>query len=462
MWSLTLQRDQGAPLRRQMYEQLRVQILQGSLQALEALPSTREMALAVGVSRSTVVEAYDMLLAEGFLHSSPGAATRVAQGLCMEPSPVLPAIPRPPRPPAPLVDFGTGRPDLQRFPYAQWHRCMAAAAQGLAPTAYGYTGPHGLAALRAEIAAWLLRSRGFSVAASDIFITAGATHALHLLAGLLCPGGGKVLMEDPCHTGMLRTLVHQGCEVVPVPVDAQGMQTQRLQAYADVRAIYVTPSHQFPLGGVMPAGRRAALVRYAREQDVYIIEDDYDSEFRYVGAPIAPLHAMDPQRVAYVGTFSKTVFPALRIGYAVLPARLQAAWRQARMHMDVQSPVLEQAALALFLQTRGLDRHIYAMRRLYGRRRQALLDALDDQFGRDWLVQGDAAGLHVAVRFPGRLWDAGLEARCAALGVAVTPVARHCICPGGYADALVLGYGHLEPEAIRRGIALLAAAMRGD
>jgi len=224
--------------------------------------------------------------------------------------------------------------------------------------------------------------------------------------------------------------------------------------------LYVTPSHQFPLGGILPAPRRAALIRYARENNAYIAEDDYDSEFRFSGSPLAPLYSMDTQRVVYVGTFSKTAFPALRIGFVILPGVLQRRWRELRMHHDVQNPPFEQAALCDFLKSRRFDRHIRAMRNRYGRRRQALMDALKENFGSDWSACGDAAGLHVTIRFIGRRFDESFREKCLSGGIAVVPLEAHCIQKGKHEDQLVMGYGHLEPDEIEKGIRLLAAVMR--
>lgn len=446
-------------LRRQIYDRFKEQILSGKLRAGEALPSTRALSQTMGISRSTVVEAYDMLISEGFLTSSQGAPTRVAEGLVMESPTIAPMFACNVQKPILRADFRTGRPDLREFPFQTWKQCLFRGAASIPTRQYGYADCQGLPELRTEISAWLMRSRGFLVDPADLFITAGATHALHLLASLLCGKGKKVLVEDPCHSGMRRALQDQGCEAVPIPVDDRGMQTDRIADGADACAVYVTPSHQFPLGGILPAARRAALIRFARAHDLYIIEDDYDSEFRYVGAPIAPLYTMDAQRVLYVGTFSKTVFPALRIGYAVLPKQLQAAWREQRMVMDVQNPPFEQAALAEFLKTRKLDRHIYNMRKLYGKRRQALLAALEDSFGDGLRPRGDAAGLHVAIDFPDKRFDEIFTRRCDAAGILVTPLESHCIRKGGYENTLVLGYGHLDHEGIRAGVGLLKETM---
>ena len=223
----------------------------------------------------------------------------------------------------------------------------------------------------------------------------------------------------------------------------------------NISAVYVTPSHQFPLGAVLPAHRRADLIRRAIKGDFYIIEDDYDSEFRYIGSPVSPLHSMDSSRVIYVGTFSKTVFPALRLGFAVLPGPLQEKWRHYRHYMDVQNPVLEQAVLAEFLKSRKMDRHVRRMCRVYGEKREVLLTAIRQVFGGDVRPWGDASGLHVALAFPGARFDGEFALCCEKAGIRVAPLARYCPVESGHWDKLLLGYGHLTPGEIQKGIAAL-------
>ena len=459
MLGITINHAADDPLWRQIYAALKEHMLSGALPGGEALPSTRALAQELGVSRNTVCEAYDQLAAEGFAISRQGAPTRVAEGLSIAPANSAAQERRSDGNAPVLVSFRTGQPDLNLFTRFLWQQMLHKAALDLPTEALGYTQSQGLPQLRAEIAAWLLRSRGLKVDADDIFITAGATHGLHVLTDVLCGQNGTMLMEDPCHTGMLDTCVYRGCRVVPAAVDAKGLQTDALQADTHAGAIYVTPSHQFPLGGILPAARRAALIRFARANECYVIEDDYDSEFRYGGEPVAPLYALDPQRVVYVGTFSKTVFPALRIGYVILPQALRQRWNELRLHTDVQNPTLEQAALAEFLQTRKYDRHIQKMRKVYGQRRQALLDALTAHFGEGYAVYGDNAGLHAAVDFAGERFDEDFHAFSLRLGLYITPVESHCMQKGKHLSKLLIGYGHLEPEEIWRGVSLLSACM---
>ena len=460
MLGITLSRQDVAPLKRQLYAQLKDAVAGGRLKAGDAVPSTRELSRDLGVSRNTVGEAYDMLIAEGYLLSRQGAPTRVAKGLRLEtPETAAPEFVRPIRSAA--VSFRTGRPDLRQFPKSQWLQAMRRSAERLPAEDFNYTGPQGLGTLREELAGWLYRSRGLAAAARDIFITAGATHALSLACDTLDLGHRRVLMEDPCHSGMLETFRARRCEIIPVPADDHGLQTDGLRGLSDIAAVYVTPSHQFPLGGILSAPRRAALIRFARETGAYIIEDDYDSEFRYTGTPVSPLVDADPQSVIYVGTLSKALFPALRIGYAVVPRPLQQRWRYLRTHGDVQNPVFEQAALSEFMAARRLDGHIRRMRKLYGERRAVLLEALSAVFPGTAAV-GDAAGLHVAVDFPGMVFGDAFRARCLRSGIDVTPVETHCIKKGRHESKLLMGYGHLEPDELRAGVLALRAVMEAE
>lgn len=455
MWGIELRRQSQITLSRQIYQAFRNHIIHGRMEPGEALPSTRELAKQLAVSRNTVYEAYEMLLAEGFVISRQGALTRVAEGLHLEYSPDL-------EQPKEIeefnekfkADFSTGKPDLRYFPHTLWNRLLSNTFKSMPISQLGYSGPEGLSSLREEIALWLLRSRGITVDAKSIFITAGSTQALHLLAELLSSEGKEMIIEDPCHVGMMRALQRKVYPMRPVPVDEQGIQTDFLNDNGAC-AVYVTPSHQFPLGGILPADRRTALIRFARKNDLYIIEDDYDSEFRYCGAPITPLYSLDPQRVIYVGTFSKIVFPALRIGYVILPQQLRKRWRYMRIYTDVQNPPFEQAALAEYLNTRKLDRHVQQMRRLYGQRRQTLLQVLKETFIQGYRVWGDAAGLHLTLEFPDICFDNEFTKRARQYGICITPVEYHSIVKGKHMNKLLLGYGHLELSEIREGILLL-------
>jgi GntR family transcriptional regulator/MocR family aminotransferase len=452
-----ISRRSDTPLSRQIYNHMREGIQSGKLPSGSRLASTRSLAASLNVSRSTVCEAYDMLAAEGFIDSRPGAPTKVRAGLLLEQACIAPKR-EAERNPLVLADFTTGRPDLREFPMSLWLKSIEASMRSLDYRESGYRGPQGLPCLREEIASWMYRSRGITASPEDIFITSGTTQALCIIAGMFAEPGSRAVVEDPGVAGILDMLKYMGFELEPVPVDKHGIVTDGLKAKG-ARVVYLTPSHQFPLGSILPAGRRAALVRLARETGMYIVEDDYDSEFRHFGAPVSPLYSMDPQRVVYVGTFSKLLFPALRIGYAILPRGLHDTWKRLKVYADVQNPICDQAALADFLRTRRLDRHIHTMRRLYGRRRETLLSALGEYFKDGFEALGDAAGLHMAARFPGLIFGGGFSERARESGIRIATAEVHAVNKGLHEDTLLFGYGHLNEREIRDGVKLLREFM---
>lgn len=457
MWGIVLRPNGEVGLARQVFLAFQERIITGQLQAGEALPSTRELCKELGVSRNTVSEAYDMLLTEGFIVCRQGAPTRVAEGLHIrrvgEQKPGPSAHTKADYPPV-FWDFRTGRPDLTLFPWQQWSQALRSAADTLPVRELGYRSPKGYEPLCVEIANWLLRKRGMEVDAADVFITAGATQALHLLVNLLHRDDRAFAIESPSHPGIHAVLLDKDYPIHPMPVDGQGADVSVLEGVA-ISAAYVTPSHQFPLGTILPASRRAELLRLAKKQDFFIVEDDYDSEFRYTGAPVSPICSLDPSRVAYVGTFSKTLFPALRLGFAVLPKALQEGFLHARTYLDVQNPILEQAALAEFLCTRKMDRHVQRMCRIYGERRSILLRSIESAFSSSVRCHGDASGLHVALQVPGMEFGEAFIEASRNSGIRVNPLWRYCGVERGCRDMLLLGYAHLRSDQIEAGVTAL-------
>ncbi len=453
-----LDRDSPATLSRQLLDWFRKAASDGSLPAGEELPATRVLAAQLGVSRNTVCEAYDLLAAEGYIECGTGRRSRVAAGVSLagfEPAAESSAAASKRRLPPIQVDLRTGLPDPASLPRKIWARALLLAAENAADGDWLYGPSEGHPALRTEIAAYLFRNRGLRVPADRVFVTAGATHALHILATVMARRGRPVVVEDPCHLGLVRTLSLAGVSILSVEADESGMRTDKL-AGVDAGLAYVTPSHQFPLGGILSAERRVELIRWARERGAWIAEDDYDAEFRYSGPPVAPLWSMDGDRTVYVGTFSKTFFPALRIGYALVPPALEREWKDARVHADVQNPVFEQLALARLLADRTIDRHVAKMRRLYARRRSALLSALRASFGDGIRVLGDASGLHVAVRFSGFRFNRELVLRARERGLRLVSAERHSVAGGAWDDTLLFGYGHLDEATLASAVARIA------
>ena len=460
MWGIELRYKDEVSLARQIFLSMKKRILDGQLTQGEALPSTRELAKGLCVSRNTVCEAYDMLLTEGFIVSRQGAPTRVAKGLYLNMEKVTIPAEHKTEPTTILWDFKTGQPDLSLFPLKLWGQLVHEASSTMTTSLLEYSGPKGYEPLCEEIAHWLLRSRSMKVSPEDVFITSGATEALQLLVEILHRDGPAFVLEAPSHQGMRTVVSDRGYPVDWLPVDRQGADVSSLKV-KDVSAVYVTPSHQFPLGVILPAGRRAELIRHAAENDFYIIEDDYDSEFRYSGSPVSPIYSMDSSHVVYVGTFSKSLFPALRIGFVILPKQLQKKWRHYRNYMDVQNPVLEQIALCKFLNTRKMDKHIWRMCKVYGEKRNALLNAIDTTFSGSVQPWGDASGLHIALQFSGMEFGEQFTKKCIEAGIRISSVSRYCPMNDNHKDKLLLGYGHLSHEQIDKGIKALHEVIVG-
>ncbi len=459
MLGIQVDRNSAMPLARQIHRQLCDLITGSRLRAGDALPSTRGLAAYLKVSRNTVNEAYAMLWAEGFIVGRQGSGYTVEENLVL-PRRTVGTGPLPDVPARPIrYDFRTGIPDLDRFPFRAWTRCQRNVLETIRPRDMHYGDTGGYPPLRAAIADWLLRSRGMAVEPDAVHITAGATHALSLAVDATARGDGHFVVENPCHVGIVTML---GLKRVPfswLPVDESGLRIDRLGRRSPT-GVYVTPSHQFPLGHVLSAQRRTRLIALARERNLYIIEDDYDSEFRYDGPVLTPLHSLDPDRVIYVGTFSKTLYPALRIGFAVVPPALRSAWNNFRRYTDVQNAVSDQAVLARFIEERALDRHIKTMTKAYGKKRAALVAAVQTRFGADAArILGDSAGLHLAVTLPGLTFDRAFADAARKDSLAVMPCCRYELAGTDYADTLLLGYGNVDPKRIGDGVRHLAKAV---
>jgi GntR family transcriptional regulator / MocR family aminotransferase len=441
-------RPRAGPLHAQIEAQLRDAVRSGRLAADERLPSSRALAAELGVSRGVVVEAYGQLAAEGYLAVRPGAAPRVATGATA-------AVAHPPdRAPAPArYDLRPGTPDLSLFPRAAWAAAQRRALREVTDADLGYPPPGGHPRLRRALAAYLGRVRGVQAAPERIVVCGGVAEAVGLVARVLRASGARRLaVEDPSHPGTRELMAHGGLEPVPVPLDAGGVDVAAIAA-AGVDAALVTPAHQSPTGVVLEPPRRAALAAWARATGGLVIEDDYDAEYRYDRHPVGALQGLAPDHVVHVHSVSKTLAPALRLGWAALPARLVPAVVEEKRLSDLGSPVLEQLTLAAFLERGELDRHLRRTRPAYRRRRDALLAALD---GLE--VEGVAAGLHVLARLPsGRTEDEAVVA-AAARGVAVDALGPQ-VAAAPRAPALLLGYTRLGEAAIGEAGRRLRAAL---
>ena len=389
--SLLLDRQSGTSLQQQLAVLLKAQILEGRLPRGEPIPSSREIARHLGVSRNTVVAACDRLLGEGYLESSVRSGLFVSSQLEVSKSngspqsvtarpPVTTSKIRPEGVSAQPVPFRPCRPDMNLFPLARWNRHRNRVLKTFGPALLDYqpSCSSGWPELRQAIALYLNESRGVACHWTQVAITAGSQQALYLLSRLLVKRGDRVMLEDPGYQGAKEVFSHARARIVPMPVDEQGVIPP--EKYARTRLIYITPSRQFPTGASLPVARRMAILNVATRSGAWLLEDDYDSEFRYAGPPLPGLHSLDRSgRVIYLGTMSKVLSPSLRIGYVVLPAELVEPFNDLKRIVDDHGPLVDQATLASFISSGDFYAHIRRCRKVYARRLEVFLDAAADQ-----------------------------------------------------------------------------------
>ena len=477
---LSVDRNVGVAIHRQIYDGLRGAILDGRLRPGQRLPSTRGLATDLGVSRLPVLSAYEQLLHEGYLVGRTGSGTFVSEDVpddllrpaptsgisrprrssAVVPSRVLPVEPTPGWT-FPLVPFQVGIPALDLFPIAAWARLVARQVHAETPDRLAYSDPAGLVELRVAIAEHLRSARAVRCEPHQILIVPGSQAALRLAAAALLEPGDRVALEEPGYFGVHRALRAAGAELVPVPVDEEGLNVDALRRRREnIRAVYVTPSHQYPLGVTMSATRRFALLEWAARHDAWILEDDYDSEFRYVSRPVGALQGMDArERVVYIGTFSKALCPAVRLGYIVVPPALWGKFVQARTAFDFFTPTLYQRTLAEFLSAGHFARHLRRMRSAYLERRDALLRGLTRHC--DGLVQvyNSDAGLHMTVLLRDGIDDRDVAERLSRRGVAAISLST-CYIGSARRQGLMLGFGCAAPHKLFEATRILGEMLR--
>jgi GntR family transcriptional regulator/MocR family aminotransferase len=483
---LWLRLDGDGPLHRQAYRALRAAILERRLAPGSRLPATRALARELGLSRNTVLAAYEQLVAEGYTSARVGSGTTVCGTLPHAPRPpaatssrrpgpprlsafgarIAAGIPRGqaswslPREPLPY-DFRYGEPAYSDLPLATWSRLLGRRARRLSVRRLAYQPPGGAPELREALAAYLARARGVRTTAEHLLVLRGSQQAIDLATRLLVDPGDTVVLEEPHYTGFSFCTTALGAKPVFVPVDDEGLSVVALETVRTARLAFVTPSHQFPAGGVMPLARRLALLAWAQRRDAFLLEDDYDGEFRHTGRPLECLQALDEHgRVLYTGTASKLLFPALRIGWLVAPPALAPYFEDAKALADTGTATLEQLALADFITAGHLERHVRRMRTRLAARRNALIESLSHELPERARLSGADAGLHVLLRLD-ELAMRGVRAlreACRAHGVGIYPAAPFYARPPRRAEVL-LGYGALGEDAIREGVRRLRRAL---
>ncbi len=459
MYGFEINRDLALPIAKQMEHQIRTAILDGKLVAGDRLLPTRSAARDLGIARNTVIRVYEQLSAEGYLVSREGSGIYVADiGRLPQPK-LLPSVQRS----KPVKDkeeiaFDAGTPDIGAFPRNQWAKLLKKACQEAEAASFAYGDFAGNAILRKAISSYIYRMKGILCNEDQVIIIPGTAGGMEILAKVFQQGKRRIAVEDPCIHFVKCIFKDHYYELCPVEVDGQGIMVERLQEYEDVDLIYTVPSHQFPMGGVLPATRRVALLQYANRQNAYIIEDDYDSEFRYKGEVIQAMYSLDRERVIYLGSFSKIFAPSLRIGYMILPGHLCEQVIRLMQQSNLWVGGVEQLALAEFLEQKLMDRHIYRMRKLYENKRKHLIRYLTDAFGSRMEITGESAGMHLLASFDHALTEPELQA-LEKLGVEIDSVEDYALVKGRNRNRIVLGYGGLTHAQMEEGVRRIKSAI---
>jgi GntR family transcriptional regulator/MocR family aminotransferase len=483
---IALDSSQKIPMYRQLYEWFRGAILAGQLRPGQRVPSTRNLAAELKLSRIPVSTAYEQLYAEGYLETFVGAGTCVARSIpdeALKPaigeirerqvskSNALRKVSRRValmRVPAQtwsnkLVAFRVSLPALEHFPNQVWSKLVNRHSRKPTRQLMAYGDAKGYAPLREAIAEYLGAARAVRCEPSQILVTTGSQQGLQLSAQVLLDANERVWIEEPGYPGARQALAMAGAELVPVPVDHEGINVaEGIRRARGAHAVYITPSHQYPLGVTMTAARRMLLLNWAARTGAWIIEDDYDSEYRLGGRPIASLQGLDTDaRVIYVGTFSKVVFPALRLGYVVVPRDLVEAFSTARDATDQFSSTLYQAVMTDFIREGHFSRHIRRMRMIYLQRRTALVEAIRERMGDQLEVIGAEAGMHLVALLPPGVSDVAISSKAAAMGISAMPLSS-CYAKRPLRGGLILGYGGTDARQIRDGIGKLRMSVQDE
>jgi GntR family transcriptional regulator/MocR family aminotransferase len=486
--SIILDPTLSVPLYKQLYERVRSAILRGQLQAGTRVPSTRAFALELGISRATVQLTFEQLIAEGYLQARAGSGTYVAATFPSDgvEQPWQDAHPgqynnvgrtisarahtwlSTPYFARPLLlpghglqrAFRVGLPAIDAFPRTRWQHLLLRSWRQMPPALLAYHDPAGYLPLREAIASYLATARGVRCTAEQVMLVAGSQQGLDLAARVLLDPGEQVWMEDPGYPGARGALIGAGAHLVPVPIDAEGLVVQVGKERAPhARLAFVTPSHQFPLGVTMSMARRLSLLEWAHGVGAWIVEDDYDSEFRYVGRPLAALQGIDrANRVLYLGTMSKVLFPAMRLGYLVVPPDLVKAFIAARLYIDIHPPLLEQVTLAAFLHEGHFERHIRQMRQLYQERQLTLVELAREMLVDKLDLQPAVGGMHLIGWLPGKQDDLQVARAAARVWVDVSPLSLYAL-EATERTGILLGYTAVGTQEMRAGLERLVSVL---
>lgn len=461
MYGIYINRESKLPVTRQICQQLRRIIESGQLTAGTRLLPTRVLAKEWGIARNVVIEVYEQLTAEGYLEGRIGSGTYVAEGILPSPNPRT-------APPSStqaiqsqittghehVIDFATGVPDQNMFPRHIWAKYLKEAAETSEYEDPEYGHIKGESALRSAICDYVFRAKGIQCSPEQIVIVSGATEGFSLIARSLSSRFHSIYIEDPTIDITRDIFQTMNYNLIPVEVDHSGMRVDTLGSITPGHLVLLTPSHQFPTGSVLSIQRRHQVIRMLEEADSFAIEDDYDSEFRLRGIPVPPLQTLSPSRVIYVGTFSKTLSPSLRIGFMIIPPSLTDIIAEMKDKLNLHTPYIIQKALSQYMLDGHLERHIHTMKKMYKKRRNALTERLQHLFGQDITILGDDAGMHLQIIFHPEPYALLPWNDTASYGFRVEPVSNYWISSSSplRSTGIVLGYGNLSLEEIEEGL----------
>ncbi|SET36392.1 transcriptional regulator, GntR family [Natronincola peptidivorans] len=455
---ITLDKKNHTPIIQQIYNQMRERILSGKLEEGKKLPSTRALAQELNVSRNVVIEAYDQLLSEGYIQSKEGSGTFVTEGLQIDT--IVKTSSRQGQPkskhqePEIKINFRSGIPALDYFPQNKWGQLYKSICGEINPADLGYAETMGHPKLRKTLADYLQQMRKVHCNEKQIMITNGAVQALWIIGQVLLKERDSFIIEDPTNVDIRNSFEKREAKGISIPVDEQGLKTELLPKDINPKLILVTPSHQFPMGGVMPIARRLELIQYAKEKSCYIIEDDYDSEYRYQGYPIPSLQGLAPENVIYVGTFSKILSPALRIGYLILPEKLVDKSKEEKHISDLHNDTLTQLTLERFIREDHLMRYIRKMKKVYKKRQNLLIHELKSSFP-NIKILGESTGMHLVAQWEDISFTKEHLDTLRNKGVNIHSVSEYTIHKDQHQNQLIFGYGNVEEKEMKEGIKAL-------
>lgn len=460
---LDINRNSTIPIKKQLYDALTFQILQGEIEQGKKLPSSRQLAEELNIARNTVVEIYEQLIAEAYLVTRRGSGTFVSDigQFHLKEANEKKREAKPVKPKTNTISLVAGTPDLTQFPQKAWQNAYRDVAYKDQAALHGYGNPIGYRPLRETLAKYLLVHKGIRCDYRQIIITGGTKDALRLIALSLNDEYQQLMTESPCITFAVGIFKSSGYGILPVPVDQEGLVVDALSVGASPSLIYTSPSHQFPLGGTLSIARRRALIEYAREHGHLIIEDDYDSEFRYRGAPVNALSQLSGEDVIHVGTFSKTISPSLRLGYMVVPEKVLEQVRAYQFTAGNPPPTLNQVVLNEMISNGSYEKHLYRMNKLYKAKMAVIVDSLTEAFGAtDITINGENSGLHISVKFNNLTFTSAHQQTFITHGITVNRCSEYRVSGKDEpCQTLVLGFGHLQLDAIPKAITRLKSAI---